>query len=282
MARVFEMDLPPMEKLVLLAMADHARDDGTGCYPSVSRLAKKTSLSERGVQKVIRRLESEHFLASKGKSKGGRGVTVEYDLRLEKGEPGSGFQRQNGEPGASKRVNLSAEKGEPGSPESSGNILREPVAVRGLGAKHIETVEKPVQQSLLNELTTKKENYRPPWVRGELAKDLYQGIHGKKIANAFFDARMLNPHDRIAACVNVAVTTLVTARVARLKVLCADEIEKRAIAELLGGLATLELVKDFEARRRHTVQAVTRAVIGACVRMLSESPGDRVRFLEKI
>jgi hypothetical protein len=246
-----------MEKFVLLAMADHARDDGTGCYPSVTRLARKTSLTERGVQKVIRRLESRCLLASKGKSKGGRGVTVEYDLRLEKGERG-----------ASKTPNVSAKKGEPGSPESSRIVLREPVAARVLGAKHIEPVEKAVQPFLLTELTNKKENHRPPWVRGELAEDLYRGIHGKTIGNAFFDARLLEPRERIMACVNVAVTTLVTARVARLKVLSAEEIERRAFEELLGGLATLELVKDFEARRRHTVQAVTSAVIDVCVRML--------------
>jgi hypothetical protein len=269
MSRVFELEIPAMEKFVLLAMADHARDDGTGCYPSVTRLARKTSLSERGVQKVIRRLESRRLLASKGKSKGGRGVTVEYDLKLEKGERGSGFQTQKGERGASKTPNVSAKKGEPGSPESLRTLEPEPVAARVLGAKHIERLpEEAVQPFLLTELTAKKENHRPPWVRGELAEDLYRGIHGKTIGNAFFDARLLEPRERIMACVNVAVTTLVTARVARLKVLSAEEIERRAFEELLGGLATLELVKDFEARRRHTVQAVTSAVIDVCVRML--------------
>src|SRR5579872_2683561 len=56
MAKVFQLPIPSTEKLVLLAMADHARDDGTGCYPSIDTLARKSSLTRRGVQKIMRRL----------------------------------------------------------------------------------------------------------------------------------------------------------------------------------------------------------------------------------
>jgi hypothetical protein len=267
MSRVFELEIPAMEKFVLLAMADHARDDGTGCYPAIAKLAKKTSLSRRGTQKLIRRLQAAGYIADTGKisSLG----TIEYTLTLDGGsEPGSPLFPTRGRTRGTGRANHKTQTSEPGSPESSLTLIREPVAARVLGAKHIERPENAVRPFLPAELTNKKENHRPPWVRGELAEDLYRGIHNLKIADAFFDARLLNPRDRIAACVNVAVTGLVTARVARLKVLSADEIEKGAVAELVGGLETLEMVKDFEARRRHTVQAVTRAVIGVCVRML--------------
>jgi hypothetical protein len=273
MSRVFESELPAMEKFVLLAMADHARDDGSGCYPSVATLARKTSLSDRGVQKLIRRLESRGLLAAKGKSRGGRGLTVEYDITLEKGEQRSGFRNGKGEQQCAKRVNGSAEKGERGSPESSRTLEPEPVAARIDRAKYIEggalPVEKPVQLPVLFDRTgRKKTRDTPPWVKDELTGDLYRGIHNRKVAAAFFDARHLTSREQLAACVSVAVTTVVTSRVARLKVLSADEIERRAVEELLLGWATLEFVKDFEARRRQTVQAVTRVVIGVCVRML--------------
>ena len=71
--------------LVLIAMADHAHNDGTGCYPSIATLARKTSLSIRGVQSTVRRLEQTGFLVAMGKSKGGRGLTTEYTLTLDKG-----------------------------------------------------------------------------------------------------------------------------------------------------------------------------------------------------
>lgn len=48
-------DLSSAEKMVLLALADHANDEGM-CYPSVGRLSARTALNERTVQRVIRRL----------------------------------------------------------------------------------------------------------------------------------------------------------------------------------------------------------------------------------
>jgi hypothetical protein len=278
MARVFELDDPPMDKLVLLALADHGRDDGTGCYPSIEKLAAKTSLTRRGTQKIMRRLEAIGRIGATGIS--GLG-TIEYTVTLDEGgEPRSPLFPGGGRTVDAGGANLKTQRGEPGSPESSLTVLREPVAARVLDAKHIEPVEKAVQPFLLTELAAKRQNHRPPWVRGELAEDLYRGIHGKTIGKAFFDARDLRPRDRIAECVNVAVTSLVTARVARLKLLSADEIEKCAVAELLGGLETLELVKDFEARRRHTVEAVTHAVIGVCVRMLNGA-GQKAGFISR-
>lgn len=43
-------------RFVLLALADYANDDGE-CWPSVGSVAKKTCLTERGVRKIIGRLE---------------------------------------------------------------------------------------------------------------------------------------------------------------------------------------------------------------------------------
>lgn len=44
-------------RLVLLAIADHTGDDGTGAFPGYERLVKKTRLSERGIRGNIRELE---------------------------------------------------------------------------------------------------------------------------------------------------------------------------------------------------------------------------------
>jgi hypothetical protein len=82
MAAVFELDIAASEKLVLLAMADHARDDGTGCYPAVGLLARKTSQSRRGVQKIMRRLEEAGLIAPSRVSRGGPRRSTEYRLTL--------------------------------------------------------------------------------------------------------------------------------------------------------------------------------------------------------
>jgi hypothetical protein len=71
MAAVFDSSLPPNEKFVLLAYADHASDDGKRVYPAVDTIAKKTSYSARTVQRITRQLEEAGFLIPDGKGKKG-------------------------------------------------------------------------------------------------------------------------------------------------------------------------------------------------------------------
>jgi hypothetical protein len=54
-------DLSSTQKLVLLALADWANDEGL-CWPSINRLAIKASLTSRAVQKTIRSLEDAGFI----------------------------------------------------------------------------------------------------------------------------------------------------------------------------------------------------------------------------
>jgi hypothetical protein len=49
------LDLPPPAKLVLLAIVEHANDDGR-CWPSVATLCRRTGLSERTVRREIHSL----------------------------------------------------------------------------------------------------------------------------------------------------------------------------------------------------------------------------------
>lgn len=54
-------DLSSTQKLVLLSLADWANDEGL-CWPSIDRLATKTSMAGRSVQRIIRDLESMGFV----------------------------------------------------------------------------------------------------------------------------------------------------------------------------------------------------------------------------
>ncbi|MBM0234635.1 helix-turn-helix domain-containing protein [Micromonospora sp. STR1_7] len=45
------------ERLVLLAIADFAADDGSNAWPSLGTLARKARLDERTVRRIIRRLQ---------------------------------------------------------------------------------------------------------------------------------------------------------------------------------------------------------------------------------
>lgn len=56
----------PEERLVLLAYADHADDEGASIFPAVARVARKTGLTERSVQRITRRLTSAGLLLPDG------------------------------------------------------------------------------------------------------------------------------------------------------------------------------------------------------------------------
>lgn len=61
MTAVWAIDLPDSQKIVLLALADCANDEGH-CWPSMATLAKKCSKGERTVQGVIKELVSAGHL----------------------------------------------------------------------------------------------------------------------------------------------------------------------------------------------------------------------------
>lgn len=121
MAAVFELEIPATEKLVLLAMADHARDDGTGCYPSVQTLAQKTSQSRRGVQGIMRRLEQAGLIIPSSLSRGRR--STEYRITLTNREQGSLFVATQPRTPAHPTANLTARNREPGSPEPLRTVI---------------------------------------------------------------------------------------------------------------------------------------------------------------
>jgi len=50
---VWQLNLPPTQKLVAIALADHCHDDGSEARPSQALLIKKTGLSEQTVRRCI-------------------------------------------------------------------------------------------------------------------------------------------------------------------------------------------------------------------------------------
>jgi hypothetical protein len=61
MSAIWEIPMYPTDKLVLLALADCANDQGL-CWPSISTVARKSGVSERSVQRSIRAAEKSGLL----------------------------------------------------------------------------------------------------------------------------------------------------------------------------------------------------------------------------
>lgn len=56
-------------KLLLLAYADHANDEGEGAYPGYTRLELKTALSRQGIADTLEALKQNDFMELEGVSK---------------------------------------------------------------------------------------------------------------------------------------------------------------------------------------------------------------------
>jgi hypothetical protein len=69
--------------LVLLVLADHAQDDGTGADPSVATIARKARLSRRGAFLALERLKAERAIEP-DQRRGPRG-TVSYRVLMPDG-----------------------------------------------------------------------------------------------------------------------------------------------------------------------------------------------------
>lgn len=123
MAGVFERGPEnPHQRLLLLAIADHADDDGV-CWPSIDRLAAKCAVSARQVQRTLQQLQTDGWLVvDRGR---GRGNTSRYRLAvarlLDNGDAGGGFPHtRKGDAGDRKGDMRRVERVTPASPEPSG------------------------------------------------------------------------------------------------------------------------------------------------------------------
>lgn len=65
MSRAFELDIPTGAKIIMLALADRAGDDGHSCFPSQKEIKRKTSLSIRSIQTHLNWLEENGYILRK-------------------------------------------------------------------------------------------------------------------------------------------------------------------------------------------------------------------------
>jgi hypothetical protein len=84
-ALVWETDLPPSEKIILLAYADFASHDGTRIFPSLEQVARMTGYCKRSVRRFTRSLEAKGYLVPLSEHRGGRGRTNRWVIPLKDG-----------------------------------------------------------------------------------------------------------------------------------------------------------------------------------------------------
>jgi DNA-binding transcriptional regulator GbsR (MarR family) len=81
MSQALDSDLNPVQKFVLLVMANYANDEGQNVYPSHELIAQKTSLTRRTVVTTVKQLSELGYVSLEGKRGNRQNV---YTLNVEK------------------------------------------------------------------------------------------------------------------------------------------------------------------------------------------------------
>ncbi len=148
--------------LLLLAIADHAHDDGGGAYPSVETLAHKCRQTERNTQLLLRKLEEMGEIITQ-RAAGPYGCNIyTIPLRGEKISPPLKSSVAGGEKQRTRGVKSSARKVHQFSPEPSDKPSTEP-------SVNIYTAS-PVENSPLPEKALEDETF------GALMKDVQERV----------------------------------------------------------------------------------------------------------
>ena len=107
MGSVWDLELPHNEKLVLLAMADHADYEGNNVYPSLQLIAWKTDYDERQVRRIVDILEAKGILVT---CKRRAGLTTLYRINLQAAPRKTPFSAVRGRPRTDAEPSRTADK----------------------------------------------------------------------------------------------------------------------------------------------------------------------------
>jgi len=169
MTEAFKADLPTVQKFVLVALCDNANDQGE-CYPSISRLMAKCSLSDRAVQLALAQLEKSGHL----KREFLRGRATNYTIT----DPRTWFTPERGSP-----PNVVHPTPERRSPITIIEPSIEPSVNQEQGGHRSRVSSLPADWSLTDEYRQSAESVRPDWPAG----------HAETVAASFRDYWISQP-----------------------------------------------------------------------------------------
>ena len=124
MVRVMhEVQVTRPQQTVLLAMAEHAGDDGKNCFPSIDRIAWKANYKPRAVEDIMRGLRDEGIIVEVAAPTSNR--PTEYEIHLEKAPLKTPFEEWRKEHGKHGGKRARGAKNAPLQSNDRGAISRE-------------------------------------------------------------------------------------------------------------------------------------------------------------
>jgi hypothetical protein len=293
------------DRLVMLSIAHHVSNDNGEAFPSVATIARECNISESQVHASLKNNRKTGELDfSVAASKYGTNIyrlpkfldwfeTIHPDAarlrartsRRAAAPAGQGVQTLD-------RYRIEVQNAPLNSaPELSGTrAVTGAVAAPIDQAKYIEPrarrerIERPdhrileisekkqlpgAETSKKKQILATKGSDRYP--SDPLRAELWDGIHRKKVFGAFFDARRLSPRQQVQDCIQAGVTLLMTNRVAKMKIVRAEDLAiaaRKRLAEIEPALAS---IGDFDRRETETVAAVLHALVESAAEFLHRS-----------
>lgn len=77
---VWQLDLPPSQKLVAIALADHCHDDGSEARPSQALLSRKTGLDTRSIRRILHALQAAGVITLARQARQNRANCYSFNL----------------------------------------------------------------------------------------------------------------------------------------------------------------------------------------------------------
>ncbi len=149
----------PGAKLVLMAYAWHADDDGTSTYPAVERVMNETDQSERTVRAWVKWLKdpAHPYLLPDGKEKHGNNryrINLALLAEAKEGANSAPLTPREGAKSAPQQPKEGAVFAPPEPPKTNGGAEIAPLGVQNL---HLEGAESAPNQLITSQLTLRKE-----------------------------------------------------------------------------------------------------------------------------
>ncbi len=277
--------LAPTAKWVVVALADHANDEGEGAYPSVDLLADKTDLSTVSVITALKALKHAQIITYVGLSKRKtNNYTVNREklqamaaqpkqIREKKGKAALPTENEQGKAALPSGVKPLYPEGKAALPESSLTVLNHPLGADAPKASHSKA-EPPAIWGIGWQLGAGVEEIKLPTPEEQQEIDLVNALnlfheHEQPYVKTFFIGTGILPVKADLAFWRKAITYL------QLKG-CSPDDCATAIRDMLQGGMTVTSPQSL----KNTAPAVRGRRIAAAVREANTPAPELPRYLQ--
>lgn len=276
-------DLSPSEKAVAFVFASHDDGQQEGAHPSMKTVAEEAGLQNReSASRITKRLVERGIIFADSPSKGRKCTTYRFSSDLANRDfrvtvekhvenhptvtPESRLQRSNRDSAPPSTVTLEGSNRDSpvtqrfeGKEEGGASLMQSPQDHANPERQERVSTRSQIEKRIGKIADKTKPSSAPD---GGQRKHLEEGIHRKKIGDAYFDATKAGrtPDDCIREAILAGALALAGNRSVELSGLDHKDLARKAWERIRKSVAALHGVQNFDTRRKHLVAVVTHCL----------------------